>query len=253
MTMTMTESVLIVGATSGIARALCHTMAQRGCSLVLAGRNMEELERVRCDLNVRYGVDVFSEPFDALAFEQHGAFVERCLAHVGGDLTGAVLCHGYLPEQPRTETDFAEARRTFDINFLSMVSLLAPLAHYFEKRRGGYLAVLSSVAGDRGRQSNYTYGASKAALSVYLQGLRNRLHDAGVCVLTVKPGFVDTPMTEGIVNPRSPLVASPEKVARDIDCAIGKRKNVVYTPWFWRPIMAGIACIPEVVFKRMKL
>jgi short-subunit dehydrogenase len=127
------------------------------------------------------------------------------------------------------------------------------VANYLEERGRGYIAAVSSVAGDRGRQSNYTYGASKAGLSAYLQGLRNRLHPAGVHVLTVKPGFVDTPMTHGLVNPDSPLVASPEQVAADVDLAIRKRKDVIYTRWFWRAVMLVIGSIPERVFKRLKL
>ena len=133
------------------------------------------------------------------------------------------------------------------------MALLAPLANYLESRRRGYLAAISSVAGDRGRQSNYTYGAAKAGLTAYLQGLRNRLYRSGVHVLTIKPGFVDTRMTQGRVNPNSPLVASAARVARDIDRAIRRRRNVIYTPWFWRPIMLAVRALPEFLFKRLKL
>ncbi len=140
-----------------------------------------------------------------------------------------------------------------EINLTSAVVLLSLFANYLEDRRSGYLAVISSVAGDRGRQSNYTYGAAKAGLTAYLQGLRNRLYRSGVHVLTVKPGFVDTPMTHGRVNPDSPLVASPARVARDIDWAIRRRRNVIYTPWFWRPIMLAVRLVPEFVFKRLRL
>ena len=122
-------------------------------------------------------------------------------------------------------------------------------ANHLERRGAGYLAAISSVAGDRGRQSNYTYGIAKAGLTAYLQGLRNRLFHAGVHVLTINPGFTDTPMTRGKVDPKSPMVASPERVARDIDRTIRKRRNVLYTPWFWGPIMMIIRLVPESVLR----
>ena len=138
-----------------------------------------------------------------------GALVARCLSR-SEPIDGVILCYGYLPDQRRSETDVDEARRAIDLNFTSAVALLSPLANYLESRRRGYLAAISSVAGDRGRQSNYTYGAAKAGLTAYLQGLRNRLYRSGVHVLTIKPGFVDTRMTQGRVNPNSPLVASAD-------------------------------------------
>jgi short-subunit dehydrogenase len=249
----MSERVLILGSTSGIARALCHILAKRGCALILAGRNREELEKDAANLRLRHAAPVEVEPFDALKFEEHPAFFDRCTAHFGGELDGVVLCHGYLPDQTQAQRDGVEARRTIDVNLTSAVSLLNLAANYFEPRRKGYIAAISSVAGDRGRQSNYIYGAAKAGLTAYLQGLRNRLFHAGVHVLTINPGFTDTPMTRGKVNPKSPLVASPERVARDIDRGIRKRRNVLYTPWFWRPIMAIVRSVPEFVFKRLKM
>ena len=151
------------------------------------------------------------------------------------------------------EADFAEAARTVDINFKSYISLLQPAADYFRERGEGFVCALSSVAGDRGRQSNFIYGASKAALTAYLQGLRNRLARHGVRVITVKPGFVDTGMTWGVLDPRSPLIAAPEKVARDVVHAVDRRRDVIYTPWFWRWIMFVICSIPERIFKNLKL
>lgn len=249
----MSERIIVLGANSGIARALCQILAARGCTLVLSGRNREELEKGAADLQVRHQATAFAETFDALDFESHPAFFERCLARLGGTLDGVVLCHGHLPDQALTQTDFAEARRTIDVNFTSAVSLLNLAANHLERQSRGWLAAISSVAGDRGRQSNYTYGAAKAGLTAYLQGLRNRLFKSGVHVLTIQPGFTDTPMTRGLLNPKSPLVASPERVARDIDRALRRRQNVLYTPWFWRPIMAIICMVPEWLFKRLKL
>lgn len=249
----MSENVLILGATSGIARAISHEMARRGCRLILAGRKMDELERDATDIRLRHNVAVDAVTFDALDFDSHPAFIQKCLDLVGGHLDGVVLCHGYLPDQTKTQSDFAEARKTLDVNFTSAVSLLSPLANYLEQHRRGYIAAISSVGGDCGRLSNYSYGSAKAALSIWLQGLRNRLFHSGVHVLTIKPGFVDTPMTVGIIKPNSPLVVKPERVARDIDRAIRRRKNVLYTPWFWWGILTIICSIPESIFKRLKL
>ena len=249
----MSEGVILLGATSGMARALSQRMCQRGCRLVLAGRDGDELNRIASDLRVRYQSQVHAEQFDALSFDDHEQFVEQCFAKLDNQVTGVVLCHGYMSEQSRTESDFSEAQRTIDVNFTSAVSLLHHAAARLESQGNGYVAAISSVAGDRGRQSNYTYGAAKAGLSTFLQGLRNRLRPAGVHVLTVKPGFVATAMTEGLLDPKSPMVASADQVARDIDRAIRKRKNVLYTPWFWSPIMTIIRSIPEPVFKRLKL
>lgn len=249
----MSKNLVVVGATSGIARALCHELSRDGNRLILAGRAREELEKCAADLRVRYRTDAWVELFEALDFSTHAAFFERCLAQFNGELDGFVLCHGYMTDQETTEKDWNEARRTIDVNFTAAVSLLMLAANYFERRKKGYIVALSSVAGDRGRMSNYTYGAAKAGLSVYLQGLRHRLHPAGVQVLTVKPGFVDTPMTAGLLDPQSPLVASPEKIARDINRALRQCKDVLYSPWFWRVIMGLIRGLPERVFKRLRL
>jgi decaprenylphospho-beta-D-erythro-pentofuranosid-2-ulose 2-reductase len=249
-----TEHVLIVGASSGIAQALSAVLARRDCTLVLAGRNRDELERSAADLRVRYRASVFVESFDATDFSCFGTLFRNSLEHLGGVLDGVVVCHGYLPDQQRAENDPADVRRTVDINFTSVVVLLNIAADYLRgKRRGGYLAAISSVAGERGRQSNFIYGAAKAGLSAYLDGLRNRLHSDGIHVLSIKPGFVATAMTQGLVREDSPLVAKPERVARDIDRAIRRRQNTLYTPWFWRPIMAVIRAVPEPLFKRLKL
>jgi len=247
------DRICIVGATSAIARSLCHVLSKRGCELLLAGRDTEHLERIAADCRLRYGVPVATLSFDALDFSGHAEFVASCFAHFQSPLTGVVLCHGWLPDQKTTEQQMDDLRRTIDINFTSAAVLLSLFAARLEENRSGFLAAISSVAGDRGRQSNYAYGAAKAGLSAFLQGLRNRLHRANVHVLTIKPGFVDTPMTVGRINPRSPLVATPDRVARDIDRAIRKRKDVLYTPWFWRVIMTVVCSVPETLFKRGRM
>ncbi len=247
----MSQPVLILGATSGIARAICHCLAQQKHDLVLAGRDREELGKIAADLGLRYGIHTAALPFDALDFEGHPAFFQDCLKAAGGSLHGVVLCHGYLAPQALAQLQFAEARRMIDVNYTSAVSLLELAAAYLETQRQGFLCAISSVAGDRGRQSNYLYGSTKAALTTYLEGLRVRLAKAGVPVITVKPGFVDTRMTQGMKGMF--LVAPPERVARDICRAIHRGKAVVYTPWFWWGIMTIICSIPDFVFKRLKL
>lgn len=251
--MNASSTVLILGANSGIARALCHRLAARKYRLILAARRTEELETQAADLRIRHGIEVTCQPFDALDFDGHAAFFERCVQMSAGGLEGVVLAYGSMLPQATTQTDLAAARQVLDANFTSPVALLSLAANHMEPRHRGWIAAISSVAGDRGRQSNYTYGAAKAGFSCWLQGLRNRLFHHGVHVLTIKPGFVDTPMTHGLLNPKSPLVATPDKVARDIDRAIHRRRNILYTPWFWRGILTIIATIPEALFKRLKM
>jgi len=168
-------------------------------------------------------------------------------------LSGVVVCYGSMHDQQQAQTDWNLTDQMIQTNFTSVVSLMNLLAEYFAEQKAGYLAAISSVAGDRGRQSNYLYGCTKAALSAYLQGLRNRLYRLGVHVLTIKPGIVDTPMTDGLVNPDSFLVSSPQQIGRDIDRALRKQKTVLYTPWKWWWIMGIIRWLPEQVFKRLKL
>jgi short-subunit dehydrogenase len=162
-----------------------------------------------------------------------------------------VVCIGYLGDQAKGQSDWEEARLILETNFTGCVSALDILANHFELRRAGFICAISSVAGDRGRQSNYLYGAAKAGLSTYLEGLRNRLFPAHVRVITVKPGFVDTRMTYG--RPGLFLLASPERVGKGIFRAIVKGKAVVYVPWYWRFIMLMVQSIPEAVFKRLRL
>jgi len=243
--------VLILGATSAIARAVAAEFARRGYDLLLAGRDSEELDSLAADLAVRHGVKAEGQVFDALALDTHGPFVEACREASQDSLAGAVLCFGYLGDQSVAQEDMSEARRIFDTNLLGAVSILSLLANHFERKRHGFLCALSSVAGDRGRQSNYVYGAAKAGLTVFLQGLRNRLFPSGVRVITIKPGFVDTQMTYG--RPKLFLVASPESVGERIVETILQGKDQAYLPRFWRPVMLAIRLIPERLFKRMRL
>lgn len=246
----MPEAVLILGATSAIARHVAAAFAARGHALYLAARNLAEAERLAADLRIRYNVEAAAGLFDAEDYEGHREFIKKAVRRMG-DVEGVVLAYGYLGEQEAAEKDYEETFRVLDRNFTSAVSVLNHCADFFETRRGGFIVALSSVAGDVGRRSNYLYGAAKGGLNVYLQGLRARLYRAGVQVLTVKPGFVDTPMTFG--RPGLFLVASPEEVGEKIVRALRRGADVAYVPWFWRLVMLAIRATPEGVRKRLQL
>lgn len=244
------KSVLILGATSGIASALAYKLAMKKFNLVLAGRDIVALKSLANDLSIKHGIKTSVKIFEALDYENHDSFFKDCITEVTS-IDGVVLCYGHLGDQIQGQKDFSAAKEIIDINYTSPLSILSIAANYFEAQKKGFICAISSVAGDRGRQSNYFYGSAKGALALFLQGLRNRLSKSNVRVITVKPGFVDTKMTfgqEGMF-----LVAKPEKVARDIYKAIQKNKNVLYTPFFWYWIMFIIKAIPEKIFKKMKL
>lgn len=244
----MKRNVLILGATSGIARGIAEALARRGDQLILAARKTDEAERIAADLKVRFEASVTVLFFDAADLESHADFVAGI-----ENLDGVVLAFGFMADQREVETSLGLMKQTVELNYLAAMTVLEPIAARFAAQKRGFIAALSSVAGDRGRQSNYIYGSAKAALSTYLAGLRNRLAPDGVEVLTVKPGFVYTAMTHGLVNPDSPLVALPEKVGEDVAKALEKQRANLYTPWFWRWIMLIIRSIPEFVFKKLKL
>ena len=246
----MKEPVLILGATSAIARHVAAAFARHGHALFLAGRDAAEIERLVQDLQLRFEVDVAGGNFDAEDYASHAGFLHEVLERMG-ELHGVVVAFGYLGKQEQAMHDFAECERIIARNFTGAVSILNHCADHLERRRAGFIIGLSSVAGDLGRQSNYLYGSAKAGFSVYLQGLRNRLSFAGVRVLTVKPGFVDTPMTFGL--PRLFLVASPEKVGHAIVQALRRGREVVYLPWFWRWVMLLLKLMPDRFRKRLRL
>lgn len=244
------QKILIIGATSAIATASARRYAEQGASLYLLARNAERLENLAADLQVRGAHSVVSAAFDANDFASHEAVLARAKQALGG-LDIVLIAHGTLGDQTACEQDFTRTLQEFNTNFLSVVSLLTHLANDFAAQQHGSIAVISSVAGDRGRQSNYVYGTAKGALSIFLQGLRNRLHPHGVHVLTIKPGFVDTPMTAAFK--KGALWASPEAIASGIQRAIEQRRDLVYLPAWWRIIMAVIRAIPEGIFKKLKL
>lgn len=242
-------NVLVIGANSDIGLALAHLFANRhGAHLTLASRDVERLRVAARDIEIRHQVKVEITGFDILDTDSHQAWYEGLDPRP--DLV--ILAAGALGDQQLGQKDFAEARRILDTNLTGPVSILELAAREFEiKGRGGVIA-FASPAGLRGRQSNYLYGAAKGGLIVYLSGLRHRLHAAGVGVLTVLPGFVDTKMTEGLDLPPR-LTATPEQVAEDVHKAWRKGRSVVYTRWFWRWIMLVIRLLPEALFVRTKL
>jgi decaprenylphospho-beta-D-erythro-pentofuranosid-2-ulose 2-reductase len=244
--------VLVIGASSGIGREVAYALSDQARSTILASRDEKELQTVAGDLSIRYAAQCHTLALDLTLPETHADRLSECLRLAGhAGLAGVILCSGFSGDQKRAEVSWAETRHILEANFLGCVSLLNQLAEYFEARRSGFICVVTSVAGDRGRQSNYIYGAAKAGMAAYLQGVRNRLHESGISVITIKPGYVDTPMTFG--KPGTFLVAKPASVARSILTAIQGRKHVTYTPWFWWWIMLAIRSIPEPAFKRLRL
>ena len=244
----MSKYVLVLGAKSEMARAIAHRFAREGFNLYLAGRRKAEMEADASDLQIRFKVDAQVLEFDALAYETHHGFYD------GLDPKPEIVVSvvGSLPEQEAAEKDLPLALRTLETNFNGCVSILSIVANEMEIRQSGTIIGISSVAGDRGRASNYLYGAAKAGFSAFLDGLRNRMYAHGVHVITVKPGFVYTKMTEGLDLP-APLTAQPKEVANDIFKAWKRKQNTLYTKWFWRWIMWIIRNIPEWQFKKMKL
>jgi decaprenylphospho-beta-D-erythro-pentofuranosid-2-ulose 2-reductase len=244
------QKVLIIGATSAIAEATARLYASRGDALYLMARDKEHLAVLSRDLVIRGARDVATAVFDSRTHEFHRSLLESAVSTMDG-IDVILVAHGTLPDQAACEKDPARMREAFEINALGTMSLATVAANLLEAQGSGTLAVIGSVAGDRGRKSNYVYGASKAALHTFLQGLRNRLAGKGVRVITIKPGFVDTPMTAAFE--KGPLWTAPETIARGIVDAIDRGRDVAYLPWFWRLIMLVIASIPERVFKRLSL
>ncbi|HRE56072.1 MAG TPA: SDR family oxidoreductase, partial [Candidatus Competibacter sp.] len=232
------RNILIVGATSAIAEATARRFAALGARFYLVGRNAEKLAAIVGDLEIRGGQAVHSESIDLDWLEQHPALLARAVQALGGiDL--ALIAHGSLPDQAACQKSVKMTLAAIQTNALSVISLATELANLFEARGRGTLVVIGSVAGDRGRQSNYVYGAAKGMVGLFLQGLRNRLNDKGVHVITVKPGFVDTPMTAAFEK-KGLLWAQPDQIARGIVAAVERRRDVVYLPGFWRWIMIVI-------------
>ena len=244
------ETWLVLGASSAIARAFAREAAARGDRVLLAGRDQEDMARTACDLEVRHGIETHVLLFDAIAYDSHDAFMARVAERRQGPLN-VFLAFAAMAEQAELAGDAAGELAIAEATYLGPVSILSRLADVLEADGAGRLVVLGSVAGDRGRPKNYTYGAAKAGLHAYVQGLRARLWRKGVTVTTIKPGFVDTAMTWGLEGLF--LVASPEACARASMRHALAGAEVRYVPWFWRGIMSIIRAIPEPIFKRLNI
>jgi len=243
--------ILIAGATSTIARHTAARLAERGARLHLVARGEAEAGRIGQDLEVRRGAEVSWGSFEATDYKGHEHLLDRATEAMGG-LDGLLVAVGMLGDQAQAEADPEHLRDVIEINYGAPASLITAAANRFEEQGHGWIAALSSVAGDRGRPSNYAYGSAKAGLTAFLEGLGGRLHESGVHVLTVKPGPTDTRMTFGMDDP-PPLMAEPERVAKQVAQAIEEEKDVCYAPPIWRYIMAAIRLIPAPIFKKLDL
>jgi len=246
--------IVIIGATSAIAHAAARLWAAQGAALFLVGRDAVRLDANAADLRVRGAASVAVHAMDATEDAAHAPMLAAAIAALGesGGVDVALIAHGTLPDQRECETDLARLRAEIETNGVSVCLLSQLFANHFAAQGAGALAVIGSVAGDRGRQSNYAYGAAKGLVARFTEGLRNRVAKSGVQVLLVKPGFVDTPMTAEFEK-RGLLWAQPEAIAAGMLRAIAAKRDVVYLPWFWRWIMLVIRHIPERVFKRLSL
>lgn len=247
------KRVILFGATSAIAEQTARQLVAQGASLYCVGRNHNKLMVMLDDLKVRANSQ---QRIDGCVADlndsiQHAHLIDSAEYCLGG-IDGVLVAHGTLPDQKACQTDTTLMRQEIETNALSVINLLTLLANRLEKQQHGVIAVISSVAGDRGRQSNYVYGAAKGMVTLFLQGLRNRLTKVNVDVVTIKPGFVDTPMTAEF-DKGGPLWAKPEQIAKGIIKAMQKGKGEVYLPWFWWGIMLIIKHIPESIFKRLSL
>jgi short-subunit dehydrogenase len=244
------KNILIIGANSAIAKAVARACAEEHARLFLQARDSALLAQQKQDLEIRGAATVDFAPLDVTHFSLHEPVLEQALDTLGSiDL--AVICHGSLPDQALCAEHFDAALEQFNINALGTISLLTLLGNHMIARKQGCIAVVTSVAGDRGRPSNYVYGAAKGMVSQYVQGLRGRLFPHNVHVVDVRPGFVDTPMTAHLR--KGPLWSSPERIAQCLLEGVRLRRHTVYAPGYWRVIMAVVRAIPDALFKRLPL
>lgn len=244
------QRVLIIGATSAIAEATARIYAERGSRLHLVARTADRLKTISEDLRIRGAAEVGHGILDVNDVGAHAAVLDSAWADLGG-VDVVLIAHGTLPDQKACEASVETALAEFSTNATSTIALLTLIANRMQQARCGSIAVISSVAGDRGRSSNYLYGSAKAAVSTFLSGLRQRMAKHDIDVITIKPGFVDTPMTREFK--KGALWAKPEAVAAGIVKAVDNGRSVTYLPWFWFGIMTVIRSIPEFLFKRLSL
>lgn len=242
-------NILILGANSAIAKETARLMACENHSFYLASRNETALQDLKLDLVSRGAEKVECKSIDLSDTKEHIKLLSEVRDNFNDEVDLVLIAYGILGDQEACESNFSECEKMLQVNLTSTLSLLNKIAAHMEEKKSGHIVCISSVAGDRGRKKNYVYGASKAAITIILSGLRQRLVKSGVHVLTVKPGFVDTPMTENVE--KGLLFVSPQKVAKDIIKAIKKKKEVIYTPSFWMIIMLVLKLIPEKIFKKL--
>jgi hypothetical protein len=245
----VTQRVIVVGATSAIAQAVARRFAAEGAALVLAGRDAVKLEAVAADLRVHGAERVATIPFDAEALPDPAAWWRDAVGVLGG-ADAVLIAHGFLPVMEEGSLDPRAAVRSFQVNFVSAGAVALAAGDHFAREGRGCLTVIGSVAGDRGRRTNYVYGASKAGLAALVEGLRHRLEGTAVRVLLVKPGLVDTPMTASL--PKGRLYTGAEAVGAGIHRAMARRAGTVYVPWYWRWIMLVIRLLPWTLFRRLR-
>jgi decaprenylphospho-beta-D-erythro-pentofuranosid-2-ulose 2-reductase len=245
------EKFVILGATSEIAQQVQRILAKAGKEFLLVGRSAEHLETVAADLHVRGAKTAFTLQADLADVSQHPRIIALVEEHFA-DFECVLLAYGTMQDQKECRHSVEMSLREWDSNFVSAAALLTLFADIFERRKSGCIAAITSVAGDRGRSSNYVYGAAKGALSLFLEGLRGRLHASNVRVLTIKPGPVKTPMTVGLAQYRR--FADAASVAKDICRTLENgSRDILYTPWYWRYVMTGVRLIPEGIFKKISI
>ena len=244
------KKILVIGATSAIAEQCARIWASRGDALFLVARNEERLQSIAADLKVRGATQADTYCADINELDQHLFLLDAAEAQLGG-IDKVLIAHGTLSDQKACVQSVEETLAEIKTNALSTISLLTIIANRFETKKAGTIAVISSVAGERGRASNYVYGAAKAMITAFTSGLRQRLYQSNVSVVTIKPGFVDTPMTAAFK--KGLMWSKPSSVAKNICNAIDTKKNVIYAPFYWNLIMVIIKLIPESIFKGIKL
>jgi short-subunit dehydrogenase len=241
-------SVLILGATSDVAMSVAEKFASEKYDVYLAARNSDRLKPLQSDLNIRYGIKCMISEFDAMDFNKHEVFISSL-----PELPGVTVCaFGYLGDEDKARTELKESLRIMHSNYTGAITVLNIISRYYKIAGNGCIIGISSVAGDRGRSSNYIYGSAKAGFTAYLSGLRNEMFHHKVHVITILPGFIASKMTAHLALPKI-LTSSPAQVATSIYKAYKSKKNIVYVKWFWRWIMLIIKFIPEFIFKKLKM
>lgn len=242
--------ILLIGATSAIAKAVARIYAERSAHIYLLARNEDRIKELAEDLKVRGAASVDYLVIDLVYTQSHSAAI-KTVSESLKEIDIALVCHGSLPNQESCESNYIMAEEAITINGLSVISLCTEITKVLKKQGGGALAVITSVAGDRGRQPNFIYGAAKSMVSTYLQGLRGRLLPHNVHVVDIRPGLIDSPMTAKFE--KGLLWSTPELVAEKIVQSIDSKKYTAYVPGYWRLIMMAVRSIPEFIFKRLKI